>query len=226
MSTPADRTPNLHAGQPVYAAGTPLDQATGAIVLLHGRGGNAQEILTLAGALAVPGCAYLAPQAAGNTWYPQSFLAPLTQNEPWLSSALALVGATLDHAAEAGIPPERMALVGFSQGACLTLEYAARNARRYAGVIAFTGGLIGPDGTPRQYPGTLGGTRVFIGGSDIDFHVPLARMEESAQILERLGGVVDLRVYPGMGHTINADEIDAARAILAGLTASDVPGRA
>jgi predicted esterase len=168
--------------------------------------------------LAFPEFAYLAPQAAGYTWYPYSFLAPFEQNEPYLSSALAAVGAVVAKVEQAGISAERIAILGFSQGACLTLEYAARNARRYGGVIAFTGGLIGPDGTPRDYPGSFDGTPIFIGGSDVDPHVPLKRLEESTQIFERMGGVVDLRVYPGMGHTVNADELAAARAILASLT--------
>ena len=209
-----------HRGQPVLTAGEPLGQARAALVLLHGRGGSAADILALAGELAPPGCASLAPQAAGHTWYPYSFLMPIERNEPHLSSALAAVRAVLAGVAEAGIPPERTALLGFSQGACLALEFAARHARRYGAVVAFSGGLIGPDGTPRDYAGTLDGTPVFIGGSDVDAHIPLARMEESARVLERLGGAVDLRVYRGMEHTVNADEVAAARAMLAALVRS------
>jgi predicted esterase len=211
----ARQAPDPHGGQPVLTAGEPLGQARAALVLLHGRGASAADILALAGELAPPGCAGLAPQAAGHTWYPYSFLAPIERNEPHLSSALAAVRAVLARVAEAGIPPERTALLGFSQGACLALEFVARHARRYGGVVAFSGGLIGPDGTPRDYAGTLDGTPVFIGGSDVDAHIPLARMEESARVLERLGGAVDLRIYRGMGHTVNADELAAARALLA-----------
>ncbi len=209
-----------HGGQPVLTTGESLERARAALVLLHGRGAGAEDILALAGELAPAGCASLAPQAAGHTWYPYSFLSPIERNEPHLSSALAAVAAVLARVAEAGIPPERTALIGFSQGACLALEFTARHARRYGGVVAFSGGLIGPDGTPRDYTGALDGTPVFIGGSDVDAHIPLARMEESARVLERLGGAVDLRIYRGMGHTVNADELAAARAILAALVQS------
>jgi predicted esterase len=211
-SVESDRDP--HAGQPVRAMGEPLDQARAAMILLHGRGASAEDILDLAEALPAPGFAYQAPQASGHTWYPYSFLAPIEQNEPYFSSALATVERVLARVEEAGIPAERTVIAGFSQGACLTLEFAARHARRYGGVIAFTGGIIGPDRTPRDYPGSLDSTPVFIGGSDIDPHVPLHRLEESGEVLERLGGKVNLRIYRGMGHTVNADEVKAARAIL------------
>ncbi len=213
-----------HAGQPVRRTGVGLDRAEAAIIMVHGRGATAESILTLAGELVADGIAVLAPQAAGNTWYPYSFLEPTDRNEPWLSSALAALGDVLEHVEGAGIPAERIALLGFSQGACLTTEFVARNARRYGGVIVLTGGLIGPDGTPRDYAGSLDGTPVFIGGSDVDFHVPLGRMHESAQVLTRLGGDVDLRVYPGMGHMVNADEIAAARSIVAALPRSNADG--
>jgi predicted esterase len=213
-----DRARDPHAGQPVQIAGEQLDRARAALVMLHGRGASAEDILGLARELAIPGFAYLAPQASGNTWYPYSFLAPIEQNEPFLSSALAAVASVVTKVKEAGIPPERTAFLGFSQGACLTLEYVARNARRYGAVVAFTGGVIGPDGTPRDYPGSLDGTPVFIGGSDVDPHVPLSRLQESGQVFERLGANVDLRIYSNMGHTVNADELEAARAILDALT--------
>jgi predicted esterase len=141
-----------HQGQPVLAAGAPLDQARAAMVLIHGRGASAQDILSLTDELSQPDVAYLAPQAAGNTWYPYSFLAPLSSNEPYLSSALDVVAALLEHIAAAGIPAERTLLLGFSQGACLSLEFVARNARRYGGVAGLSGGLIGPDGASRDYP--------------------------------------------------------------------------
>jgi predicted esterase len=210
-----------HAGQPVRVVGEPLEQARAALVMLHGRGASAEDILGLARELAFPGLTYLAPQAAGHQWYPYSFLAPIDQNEPDLSSALAAVGSVVTKIEQAGIPTERIAILGFSQGACLALEFAARHARRYGGVIGFTGGLIGPDGTPRDYSGAVDSTPIFIGGSDVDPHVPLPRMEESAHVLERMGAKVDLRIYPGMGHTVNADEIAAARAILMAVTTED-----
>lgn len=211
----ADRSAlDPHAGQPVRAAGEPLERARAALVLLHGRGATADDILTLADAIGQPGLAYLAPQAAGFSWYPFPFLAPLDANEPHLSSALALVGAVVAQAGQAGLAPDRIALVGFSQGACLALEYAARHARRYGAVLAFSGGLIGPDGTPRDYAGSLDGTPVFLGCGDRDPHIPLARVEHSADVLARLGGDVTRRIYPGMGHMINEDELATARELL------------
>jgi phospholipase/carboxylesterase len=197
--------------------GAPLERARGAAVLLHGRGGTAEDILALAGALAAPDLAYLAPQALGNAWYPRSFLAPMQENEPSLSRALAAVGAVVDGVGQAGIPPERTVLMGFSQGGCLALEYAARNARRYGGVIGLSAGLIGPPGTPRDYPGALAGTPVFLGCSDVDSHIPLWRVQESANVLRGLGAEVTERIYPGMGHAINDDEIARVRELLRGV---------
>lgn len=205
-----------HQGQPLLTAGRPLGEAEAAVVLVHGRGGNAQDILTLADAFR-PDFAYLAPQAAGNTWYPQSFLAPIERNEPGLSSGLTAIRSALDRLAEAGIGPERTLIGGFSQGACLALEFVARNAKRYGGAFAFSGGLIGPDGTPRDYGGSLLETPVFLGCSDRDAHIPVARVHESAEVLQALGGDVTKRIYPGMGHTIVQDEIDHVVAIMDGL---------
>jgi predicted esterase len=196
-----------------------VGEARAAVVLLHGRGASPEDILGLGRALFFPGVAYLAPAAAGNTWYPSSFLAPLEDNEPWLSSALARIEQLVLELAAEGVPPERLVLSGFSQGACLTLEHTARRPRRYGAVVAFTGGLIGPPGTPRDYPGTLAGTPVFIGAGDPDPHVPWQRVEESAAVLSRMGGVVRAERYPGIGHSIVADEIAAARALLEPLTA-------
>jgi predicted esterase len=207
-----------HQGQPVLAAGEPLERARAAMVLVHGRGATAQDILTLAVELNQPGFVYLAPQAANNTWYPYSFLAPIERNQPYLSSALATLGQVLAHVAAAGIPAERTILLGFSQGACLATEFAARNAQRYGGLVGLSGGLIGPDGTPRDYPGALDGTPVFLGCSDVDPHIPAARVQHSAEVLRRLGGDVTARLYPGMGHTVNEDEIEAVRGIMAALT--------
>ena len=206
MSGLSTATP--HQGQPVVAAGAPLDQAQGAMILVHGRGATAESILTLAPEFARSDWAYLAPQAAGNTWYPYSFLAPIDQNEPGISSGLTAVADLLAQVTAAGIPPERVILLGFSQGACLALEFAARHARRYGGVVGFSGGLIGPDGTPRNYAGSLAGTPVFLGCSDVDFHIPKKRVEESTAVLQQLGGEVTMRLYPGMGHTVNQDEIE------------------
>ncbi len=205
-----------HAGQPVLAAGAPLASARAAVVLVHGRGATAESILTLAPAIAVPDVAYLAPQAAGGAWYPYGFMSPVAQNEPGIGSGMRTIERLLEQVAAGGVPPERTVLLGFSQGACLASEYAARHARRYGGVVALSGGLIGPAGTPRDYAGSLGGTPVFLGCSDVDGHIPAQRVRESAEVLGSLGGAVDLRLYPGMGHTVNDDELDAVRAIVAG----------
>lgn len=204
----------LHQGQALARAGQPLDQAQAALLLLHGRGATASSILLLAEELFHPAYAYVAPQAAGNTWYPVTFLAPMEQNEPWLSSALARVGEVVAQVEAAGVPAERIVLGGFSQGACLASEFMARNARRYGGLLAFSGGLIGPPGAPRAYAGSLAGTPVFLGCSDVDAHIPKARVEETAAVLESMGAQVTMRLYPGMGHTISADEITCARSLL------------
>jgi predicted esterase len=205
-----------HGEQPVLAAGAPLDEASGAIIAIHGRGANAEDIIGLAAQVAPPGVAIVAPQAAGNTWYPYRFTEPTERNEPYLSSALQTIGDLIAGLEARGIPTERIALLGFSQGACLATEAAARNARRFAAVLAFSGGLIGPPGTPFSYPGSLAGTPVFLGCSDVDPHIPRERVNETAEAMIRLGATVDERIYPGMGHTINRDELDAARAILIG----------
>src|SRR5690606_34959596 len=191
-----------HAGGPLLTAGRPTAEARGALILIHGRGATAESILDLVEYLRHPALAYLAPQATGNTWYPCSFLEPMARNEPYLSSALSRVGAVVAEVEAAGIPAERIFLGGFSQGACLAGEYVARNARRYGGLIAFSGGLIGPAGTPRDYAGSLDGTPVFLGCSDVDPHIPLGRVEETAAVLARLGARVDKRIYPRLGHTI------------------------
>ena len=209
--------PPIHQSQPVLHTGAPLDEAKAAMILVHGRGASARDILTLVPEFDQPGFAYLAPQAAGNTWYPLSFLSPIARNEPYLSSALARLDEVLTQVLQAGIPAERVVLLGFSQGACLASEYIARHARRYGGLAALSGGLIGPDGTPRDYPGSLDGTPVFLGCSDVDPHIPKQRVLESADVLRRLGGQVTARLYPGMGHTVNQDEIDAVKQIMAAL---------
>lgn len=208
MTESATFTQNPHGGQTVRMAGAPLDQAKAAMLMVHGRGATAEDVLSLAHELHQPEFAYLAPQAAGNTWYPNRFLVPLEQNEPWLSSALAFVGDVFAQIVNAGIPSERIFLLGFSQGACLTLEFAARNARLYGGIVGLSGALIGPDDTPRDYKGSLEGTPVFLGCSDVDFHVPKERVEQTAEVMRRLGGNVTMRLYPNMDHSVNQDEID------------------
>jgi predicted esterase len=194
--------------------GAPLESAAGVLIAIHGRGGGAEDIIALAREIAPPNVTIVAPQAAGNTWYPYPFLAPTERNEPYLSSALRTVADLVAQLGEHGIPPERIALMGFSQGACLALEAAARNARRYAAVIGFSGGLIGPPGTSFDFAGSLDSTPVFLGCSDVDPHIPKERVEESAVALDRLGAAVDVRLYPGMGHTVNRDELEAARTML------------
>lgn len=210
-----------HQGQPIRMAGKPLSRARAALLMVHGRGASAEDILSLANEFDQPGFAYLAPQATNNTWYPNRFLVPLADNEPWLSSALSFVGDVLAEIINAGIPPERVMLLGFSQGACLTLEFAARQARRYGGIVGLSGALIGPENTPRDYAGSLAGTPVFLGCSDVDPHVPRERVDETAEVLSRLGGEVTERLYPNMDHSVNQDEIDFVRGMMQGLLAGN-----
>jgi predicted esterase len=209
-------TPDPHAGGAVLRHGPSPRHARVTTILLHGRGDSAQGILGLARALEPDDVAYLAPEAAGSTWYPYSFLAPIAQNEPYLTSAIRVIDTLVNALDEQGVPPDRIVLMGFSQGACLSLEYAARHARRYAGVVGLSGGLIGPPGTPRDYTGGFEATPVFLGCSDVDPHIPLERVEETAHVFERLGAHVDARIYKGMGHTINADELAAVNNLLRG----------
>jgi phospholipase/carboxylesterase len=212
---PSAGTMNPHLGQPLVLAGEPPGSARAAMVMLHGRGATAQDILTLTADLHWPGFIYLAPHAAGNAWYPNSFLAPIASNEPDLSSGLTVITSLLDQLAQVGIPAERIIILGFSQGACLSLEYAARNARRYGGVVGLSGGLIGPEGTPRDYPGSLAGTPVFLGCSDMDPHIPKERVEQAAEVLRLLGGNVTTRLYPHMDHTVNQDELRFVQSMMA-----------
>jgi len=188
------------------------------MLMVHGRGASAQDILSLSKELDVPGFTYLAPQASNGTWYPYRFLEPVEVNEPWLSSALSQLEKAMRIITQAGIPTERSILLGFSQGGCLVTEFAARNAQRFGGVVALSGGLIGAQVDASRYPGTLKGTPVFIGCSDIDPHIPQLRVKETAQVMQTLGGKVTLNFYPGMGHTINQDEINQVRDLMTHLT--------
>jgi phospholipase/carboxylesterase len=205
-----------HQGQKILEAGEPLATARAAIILVHGRGASAEDIMTLGAELMHTGFAYLAPQAAGSAWYPHPFTAPLADNEPYLSSALEVLTLLLA-SVEKAIPADRVILIGFSQGACLTLEFAARHARRYGGVAGLSGGLIGPDGTPRDYPGDFERTPVFLGCSDVDPHIRKERVLEAAEVFGRLGADVTIKLYPQMAHTVNPDEIEAVRRIVAGV---------
>lgn len=212
-----DRDP--HGPQPVLRAGVPLEKAEGAVVLLHGRGAPAEDILGLAEAFFDPRLAYLAPEAAGRVWYPQSFLAPREQNEPWLSSALRKIEAVVALATAAGIPLDKIVICGFSQGACLATEFVATHPARYGGLIAYTGGLIGPPemfslGAELPYAGDLEGMPAFFGSGDPDPHVPWARVEQSAQILRQMGAAVAAERYPGRPHTIAAHEIAVGRTMV------------
>ena len=207
-------TRDPHRDQPVLTAGRKLSEAAGAIILVHGRGASAEDILQLRDELDYPELAYLAPQAAGNTWYPYSFLSPIEQNEPWLTSALNKLKNIVGNMTSEGIPQDKIVIAGFSQGACLASEFVAGNAANYGGLIAFTGGLIGPPGTDFRYTGSLGGTPEFLGAGDTDAHVPWQRVRESADVLSALGADVLLRRYPGMPHTISRQELEEARRLL------------
>ena len=206
-----------HYNQLVRTAGAPLAQAKTAMILLHGRGGSAEEILRLAGEMYDEGVTYLAPQAAGHTWYPSSFMAPISENEPWLSSALAKVGETLQLALDAGLNSNRVVVCGFSQGACLASEFVARNPRRYGAMIAFTGGLIGPAGHDLHHAGNLAGTPALFSSGDPDPHVPWARVAESADQFAAMGAEVQRQRYENRMHTISPQELDVARKLLSTL---------
>jgi predicted esterase len=203
-----------HARQPVLSAGPKPEEAAVTLLLIHGRGASAQSMLALYEELAVEQVAALAPQAANNTWYPHSFLAPLDANEPYLDSALRKIESLVQDLLIRKIPSEHIAILGFSQGACLTSEFIARHPRHYGAAMVLTGGLIGPEGTPRNHTGTLGGTPVFLGSGDPDIHVPFERVQETANVLGSMGAHAEVRRYPGMPHTVNADELEACRTLL------------
>ncbi len=220
-----------HAGQPVLGWGQPLGQAPTVVIMIHGRGAGPENILELAPVLGHPNATYLAPAAASNTWYPYSFLSDIARNEPFLSSALSVLGSLVSEIETAGIARDHIVMMGFSQGACLTTEFAIRNASRFGGVVAFSGGAIGPPGTKWATEGaestestggrprSFDGTPIFFGCSDVDPHIPEQRVIESAELCDRMGARVTRKIYPGMGHLVNDDEIAAARTLLDSLTA-------
>ena len=208
-------SPGPHAGGRVLVKGD-VGSSTRAVVLLHGRGATAESMLSLADEIAVTGTAYLAPQAADRTWYPYRFLEPVERNEPWLSAALAaveeIVGTLL-----VNFPPDRIGLLGFSQGACLALEFAIRHPRRYGAIVGLSGGLIGPSGTVWPSPPGLAGARVFLGCGDRDDHIPVGRVQESADVFRQAGADVEAVIYPGMPHTVNEDELERVRQMVRGM---------
>jgi phospholipase/carboxylesterase len=208
-----------HKDGEVYRYGAPLEEADGVVILLHGRGASARDILGLAPAIDLDSSedkrlTFLAPQAGGWEWYPQSFLAPREENEPGLTSALKKVESIVELALAAGVPREKIVIGGFSQGACLTSEFAATHPARWAGLIAFTGGLIGPLGSDVSHTGELAGTPTLLLSGDPDPHVPWSRVEETAAVLTSMGAVVTLRRYPGKPHSVNEEEIELARALV------------
>ena len=215
-----DRTtqPGPHSGAVRASAGSPLEGAKAAVIMIHGRGDSAAGILGLAGAFSVPGVAYLAPQATQNVWYPYPFMSALAVNQPWLDSALAAVDELVTTVTDGGVPHDRLVLLGFSQGACLASEYAARTPRRYGGVVALSGGLIGPELEESRYVGDLAGTPSFFGCSDVDPHIPIGRVTASAELYRSRGAAVEQRTYPGFGHSVNQDEVDWVQDLLEGLT--------
>jgi predicted esterase len=223
MTTPRSRPAEKddpHAHQPALSAGPVPERADATMILLHGRGASADDILGVFGALDLANVAAIAPEAAGHTWYPSSFLVPIDANQTYLDSALGRISSLVNDLLSRGIPSQKIAILGFSQGACLTAEFIARNPRRYGAAMALTGGLIGPDGTPRNYPGSLDGTPVFLGASDPDPHVPFSRVKETREVLTRMGAAVEVRGYPGMPHTINDEELDICRSMLKNVIAS------
>lgn len=198
----------------IITAGKKTTEAKKALIMVHGRGGSAEDILTLANYLNVKDYALLAPQATGHTWYPYSFLMPPAQNEPWLSSALDVLKEVVDDVVADGIAAENIYFLGFSQGACLTLEFITRHAAKYGGTVAFTGGLIGDQLYPENYNGNFGGSPVFIGTSNPDPHVPVDRVKATEKLLKDMGADITVNIYNNMGHTISQEEIDWANRLI------------
>ncbi len=208
-----------HAGQPIEITGRPLGEGRAVMIMIHGRDAAPVNILQLVDSLNHPEFTYMAPAAANNTWYPYSFMADTEQNEPGISSGLAVIDAVVTDVINSGIPKDHIILLGFSQGACLMAEYAVEHADRFGGVIVFSGSLIGPPGTTWSYGGAFDGTPIFMGSSDVDSHVPLERVEEGAAVFERMGAVVTKHIYPGMGHLVNDDEIAFTQDLMRNLLA-------
>ena len=207
----------IHNPNNFLTAGKPLNKATKVMVMVHGRGGSAADMLSLLERIESDDFAFVAPEASGGTWYPYSFLRPLTENEPYLSSALqVLTSLRARLQSDYNVKPSQIYWLGFSQGACLMLEFVARNAMEYGGVFGLSGGLIGPDGTDRNYDGTFGDTPVFLGCSDIDSHIPKERVLESEQVLRRMGAAVTAKLYPNFPHSINEDELNIVNLLIAG----------
>lgn len=204
-----------HAGEPLATAGMPLGQSAGVVIMVHGRNAAPPNILDLVPRFERPDFTYFAPAAAGRTWYPLSFMADRKQNEPGISSGLWVLEQLVADIVARGIPKTRIVLLGFSQGACLTAEFAVEHADRYGGVILYSGGVIGAPGTTWEHPGSFASTPVFLGCSDVDAHVPKARVDESAAVFTRMGATVTERIYPGMGHLVNDDEIAFTRDLMA-----------
>ncbi|WP_226004991.1 alpha/beta hydrolase [Natrinema salinisoli] len=211
-----DRVDGPHQDQQLVTGGTDLANAEAALVLTHGRGATARGMIQMAAEFQQEGVAFLAPQAARQTWYPNSFLEPVERNEPGRSSGLQAISDAIDEANDAGIPTERVMLIGFSQGACLASEYLARNPRRYGGLAAFSGGLIGEE-LDDEYPGDLEGTPIFLGCSDVDPHIPEERVHDTADVFESMNADVTKRLYEGMGHGINEDEMQYVSGMVAEL---------
>lgn len=203
-----------HADQPVFQSGASPADARVAVVLVHGRGGSAWDMFSLSGALNAPDTSFVAPQAEGSTWYPLRFIAPLADNEPWLSSGLEMLRVTVETLEQAGMTRDRIILLGFSQGGCLAVHFGAMHATRWGGLVGLSAGLIGPPGEPWRFDGRLDGTPVFLGCSDGDPHIPETRLTESATALRDFGGDVTLQIYPGLGHTVGLDEIAHVRRML------------
>lgn len=204
-----------HKNHPVFERGIPIDNAEAVMIMIHGRGATAESILILADEFAKDKFKYIAPQASNNTWYPYRFIDPVEVNEPDLTSALQMISTLIEHVEDKGIPESKIYLLGFSQGACLALEYAARNPGNYGGIIGLSGGLIGPPGTGFEYKGSFTKeTKVFLGCSDTDFHIPVERVHESAEVFETMGAEVTKEIYENMGHTVNNDEIRQIKKII------------
>lgn len=228
MNTPNTLATQLdpHAHEPLLVRGAPLDSAPLALVLVHGRGGDALGMLPIARAAGALDAALIAPTAQNGSWYPYRFLAPIASNEPHLTSALEAIDRAVQQAINGGVPTERVILVGFSQGACLSLEYVARHGRRLGGVAALAGALIGDETDIRHDEGNLAGTPVLLACGDADDHIPEARVRAAAAQLTALGGTVDLRIYPGVGHSIVGDQIEALRLMIDAVRPSAPVGRA